>query len=374
MKDASASAGWRIERSIAQELDVAIYLSQVIPRVGLLEAEEGFRHAAADLVRQVPREWLDDLRGWAESHEDWLSVNEHIARWAGVLYGADYEAAAGAMRHLTPEAALEGVLTDPLARELAAGATGPPEAVLVTATQALEDVLAKQAGLQGRAARPLKSAAATAAATLVGGSLHDHFWHWMDRFYYGVYRNWRETRSGFMADLENEALRHLGSATGSGPPRIDWLSAESPLAIHGELRDQVESGNLRVVFWVEPFGLASTWTLMPGVLAMAFAEPGTLSEQFTAVVSNLATLMKALADPTRLRILRLIRHFDLDNTQIASYLDVSRPTVSVHARVLREAGLITTERSGRQARHSVDPEAIQRVYDALGSLLDVREH
>jgi ArsR family transcriptional regulator len=135
----------------------------------------------------------------------------------------------------------------------------------------------------------------------------------------------------------------------------------------------VEAGELTVVFWVEPFGLASTWTQMPDEIKLSFAEPGTLSEQFTIVVGELATIMKALADPTRLRILRLIRHFDLDNTQIASYLNISRPTVSVHARVLREAGLITTERTGRQARHTVNPGALERVYDALGSLFDVTE-
>ena len=60
--------------------------------------------------------------------------------------------------------------------------------------------------------------------------------------------------------------------------------------------------------------------------------------------------LKALADPTRISILRMIRYFDADNTQIAGWLDVSRPTVSVHAKTLAEAGFISTERDGRQAR------------------------
>ena len=61
------SAGWRIERSLPSELDIAIYLSQVIPREGLIEPAEGFRHEAADLLRQVPPEWFQDLRGWTEN-------------------------------------------------------------------------------------------------------------------------------------------------------------------------------------------------------------------------------------------------------------------------------------------------------------------
>jgi DNA-binding transcriptional ArsR family regulator len=52
---------------------------------------------------------------------------------------------------------------------------------------------------------------------------------------------------------------------------------------------------------------------------------------------------------------------------------VSRPTVSVHTRILRETGLITTTRDGRQARHTLDPEALQRVYLALGTVLEVED-
>lgn len=365
-------AGWRIDRSIASELDLAIYLSLVIPREGLIEPEEGFRHEAADLIRQVPREWFDDLRGWTENFADWLSVNEYLARWAGVLYGEDYEAATAAMRHLTPGAAYQSLVPVAVRYGLELDPSASTPEPLIALTRSVEDQLMLEADVR-QTALPLKAAAATAADTLVGGPLHDRFWHWMDRFYYGVYRGWRESRLDFMADLEERAVEHLGSASGAGVPSVDWMSAENPLVTHPGLRRLVEAGDLTVVFWVEPFGLASTWTHLPGEIKLSFAEPGTLSEQFTIVVVELATIMKALADPTRLRILRLIRHFDLDNTQIASYLNISRPTVSVHARVLREAGLITTERTGRQARHTMNPGAMERVYDALGSLFDVTE-
>ena len=127
------------------------------------------------------------------------------------------------------------------------------------------------------------------------------------------------------------------------------------------------------MFWVEPFELSDTWTMLPGSLKLTFAEPGALSRGFDAILNDLASVMKALADPTRLRILKMIRHYDLDNTQIATYLGIARPTVSVHARVLREAGLITTVREGRQARHSLNPDALQHVYTSLGGILDVED-
>lgn len=368
----AATGGWRIERSIASELDVAIYLSLVIPRDGLIEPAEGFRHEAADLIRQVPRQWFDDVRGWTQTFADWLSVNEYLARWAGVLYGEDYEAATDAMRHLTPEAALESALQAGVRWGLEPDPSLPAVEALVAVTRAMEDHLMSDVDVR-QAAVPLKAAAGTAAQTLVGGPLHDRFWHWMDRFYYGVYRGWRETRLEFMAALEEEAVGRLGAEKGEGVPALEWLSPENPMVTYPGLRRRVEEGTITVVFWAEPFGLASTWTLLPGEVKLSFAEPGTLSEQFTIVVSELATVMKALADPTRLRILRLIRHFDLDNTQIASYLDISRPTVSEHARILREAGLIQTRRAGRQARHTMKPDALERVYEALGSLFDVSE-
>jgi DNA-binding transcriptional ArsR family regulator len=52
---------------------------------------------------------------------------------------------------------------------------------------------------------------------------------------------------------------------------------------------------------------------------------------------------------------------------------IARPTASVHAKVLAEAGFITTERDGRQAGHSFNPDSITRLCDDLIRLLDVPE-
>ena len=83
------------------------------------------------------------------------------------------------------------------------------------------------------------------------------------------------------------------------------------------------------------------------------------------------TAIESLSDPTRMGILRMIRPFDADNTQIADFMDVSRPTVSVHAKALADAGFISTERGGRQGRHGFHPDAVRKLCEDLLRYLDV---
>ncbi|KPL71180.1 hypothetical protein ADM99_11675 [Leptolinea tardivitalis] len=81
--------------------------------------------------------------------------------------------------------------------------------------------------------------------------------------------------------------------------------------------------------------------------------------------------MQALADPTRLIILRLIRAMSMTNTDMAAYLGLARPTVSIHARILREAGLIRSWEEGRVTRHEIDPAAVHKLFRDLEKFLDL---
>jgi ArsR family transcriptional regulator len=72
-------------------------------------------------------------------------------------------------------------------------------------------------------------------------------------------------------------------------------------------------------------------------------------------------LLSAIADPTRLRILRqLTATGACCACDIADNCPVSQPTVSHHLRVLREAGWLTTERRGTWIWYSIRPEALER--------------
>jgi DNA-binding transcriptional ArsR family regulator len=59
------------------------------------------------------------------------------------------------------------------------------------------------------------------------------------------------------------------------------------------------------------------------------------------------------------------------NTEIAESLGLARPTVSVHAKILREAGLIRSEQDGRQVRHEIAPAEVRRLFRDLEEFLDL---
>jgi ArsR family transcriptional regulator len=81
-------------------------------------------------------------------------------------------------------------------------------------------------------------------------------------------------------------------------------------------------------------------------------------------------LLSALADPARLAI---VRQLAVDSETCAcdftDCCDVAQPTVSHHLRVLREAGIVTSERRGQNIFYRLDPAAARRLGAIAGSLL-----
>jgi DNA-binding transcriptional ArsR family regulator len=62
----------------------------------------------------------------------------------------------------------------------------------------------------------------------------------------------------------------------------------------------------------------------------------------------------AIADPIRRRVLELVRDRELPAGELAAQFDVSRPAVSRHLRVLREAGLVRERRRGKLRLYRAD--------------------
>jgi DNA-binding transcriptional ArsR family regulator len=63
----------------------------------------------------------------------------------------------------------------------------------------------------------------------------------------------------------------------------------------------------------------------------------------------------------------------LNNSEIAEYLEISPPLVSVHAKILRQAGLIESNREGREVHHTVVPSELRRLFAELEQFLDLPE-
>src|SRR5271154_6379748 len=73
------------------------------------------------------------------------------------------------------------------------------------------------------------------------------------------------------------------------------------------------------------------------------------------------TIFHALADPTRLAVLELLRHQPQSAGQIASAFSISRPAISKHLRQLHKARLVLPTRRGRHRFFSLNLEPLQAV-------------
>jgi DNA-binding transcriptional ArsR family regulator len=74
--------------------------------------------------------------------------------------------------------------------------------------------------------------------------------------------------------------------------------------------------------------------------------------------SQLDDSFAALADPVRRAILERLSRGDLQAGALAEPFDVSRPAVSRHLKVLRDAGLVTVRIEGRERWFSLDPNGV----------------
>lgn len=76
-------------------------------------------------------------------------------------------------------------------------------------------------------------------------------------------------------------------------------------------------------------------------------------------------VFRALADETRRGILRLLRDGPLASGEIADQFHSSWPTISRHLTVLRDAGLVATERHGQEIRYELNTSVFQDVIQHL---------
>jgi DNA-binding transcriptional ArsR family regulator len=331
-----------------------------------------------DLVTAIPPTWIDEFNQFGmttpASAREGLYTLEYLARWADVVEIGDYDAASAAMRHIALDDAIRRVVET---SGLAPKADLDPIEQLTDLELRLHLELAPQMGLyppsDNAVIEQQRADILTAIHVLRGAAHHGRFWQWMDRFYHEVYQPWRLTRLDFMASLEQVAIEGLGSSEGTGPPNLDWLPPDNILIAIPEVGHAAVAGTFEVVFWAEPFGLGSALMLAPGTLTTSFAEHGIDHDFSTAIRDDLTSKLKALSDPNRMSILRMIRNIDADNTQIAGFLNVSRPAVSMHAKTLASAGLISTTHAGRHARHAFHPDAVRQLCDELLNYLDVQK-
>ena len=79
-------------------------------------------------------------------------------------------------------------------------------------------------------------------------------------------------------------------------------------------------------------------------------------------------IFRALADPTRREVLRLLRARDLTAGEIADRFPLAKSTLSGHFAVLRQAGLVVAEKRGTTIVYSLNASALE---DAVGAAMEL---
>jgi DNA-binding transcriptional ArsR family regulator len=83
------------------------------------------------------------------------------------------------------------------------------------------------------------------------------------------------------------------------------------------------------------------------------------------------TVFKALADPTRRKILHLLGSGEMTAGQLAGHFDISAPSMSHHFNILKNADLVFVRRDGQQLYYSLNTTVFQ---DVLTLLFDIFPH
>ncbi|MFJ9691241.1 ArsR family transcriptional regulator [Kitasatospora sp. NPDC101183] len=164
--------------------------------------------------------------------------------------------------------------------------------------------------------------------------------------------DWRDIRRALRADVAHRAHALAESGTGAMlaglHPRLAWSD-------EGRLRWGSPEWNL--THQLDGSGLE----LRPNLFL--HAPTAALAEGRTAVLlypsrqrpARRADGLAGLIGPARARALLAIAEGPCGTAELAARIDVSPPTASAHATALRNAGAVTTERLGRQVRHSLTP-------------------
>ncbi|QFG68045.1 ArsR/SmtB family transcription factor [Ornithinimicrobium pratense] len=118
---------------------------------------------------------------------------------------------------------------------------------------------------------------------------------------------------------------------------------------------------------------AAPWTDVPSTIGDVCC-PGTDCELLAKDrAEDLALVFKALADPTRVRLLQYLAEAESGTAcacHLPAALEISQPTLSFHMRKLHDAGLVDRDKRGRWVHYTVRPESLQRVRGFLDLQVD----
>ncbi len=81
-------------------------------------------------------------------------------------------------------------------------------------------------------------------------------------------------------------------------------------------------------------------------------------------------VFKALSDPSRRKILQLLKEKDLTAGEIADSFNISKPSISHHLNLLKQASLVTDERQGQNIYYSLNTTVFQELLSFFLDFID----
>nr|WP_319638875.1 autorepressor SdpR family transcription factor [Extibacter muris] len=88
---------------------------------------------------------------------------------------------------------------------------------------------------------------------------------------------------------------------------------------------------------------------------------------------NVGNVFKAISDPTRREILELLNVKDLSAGEIAEHFDISKPALTKHLNILREAELVSSEKKGNFIIYSINVTVLQQALSGFMSIFRKKE-
>ncbi|SHK57299.1 autorepressor SdpR family transcription factor [Desulforamulus aeronauticus] len=87
-------------------------------------------------------------------------------------------------------------------------------------------------------------------------------------------------------------------------------------------------------------------------------------------MAGINATFQALSDPTRREILRMLREKDLTAGEIADHFHISRPSISHHLSILKNATLVLDERKGQFIYYSLNTSVLEEVMGWFAGFID----
>lgn len=86
----------------------------------------------------------------------------------------------------------------------------------------------------------------------------------------------------------------------------------------------------------------------------------------------MSNVFKAISDPTRREILKLLNKKDLSAGEIAEHFSISKPAITKHLNILKEAELISSEKKSKFVIYSINVSVLQEVLIGFANIFDER--